>query len=169
MTPSDEPPATASATPPPLTDRAAGLRSTVASPAKRIAVLACMDARIDPAKMLGLEEGDAHVIRNAGGVATEDVIRSLVISQRLMGTNEIVIIHHRDCGMETFRDDDLKDQVFADTGIRPDFAFEAFSDAEDDVRQTAARIQASPFVPHKVLRGYVYDVDTETLDEVDLY
>ena len=140
----------------------------VAPPAKRIAVLACMDARIDPAKLLGLEVGDAHVIRNAGGVATEDAIRSLVISQRLLGTNEIILVHHTDCGMETFRDDDLKDQILEDTGIRPDFAFEAFSTAEDDVRLTAARIRASPFVPHKAIRGFVYDVGTGSLDEVDL-
>jgi carbonic anhydrase len=135
-------------------------------PAKRVAILACMDARLDPARALGLEEGDAHVIRNAGGVATEDAIRSLVISQRLQGTNEIILIHHTDCGMEGFRDDDLKDQIFADTGIRPSFALESFPEAAVDVRQTAARIKASPFVPHKAIRGFVYDVATGRLDEV---
>jgi carbonic anhydrase len=137
-------------------------------PAKRVAVLACMDARLDPAQALGLEEGDAHVIRNAGGVATDDAIRSLVISQRLLGTEEIVLIHHTDCGMETFRDDDVKDQILADTGIRPSFALEAFPRAEDDVRQTAARIQASPFVVRKNIRGFVYDVKSGRLDEVRL-
>src|SRR6516162_11963708 len=118
-------------------------------PAKHVAVLACMDARLDVHKILGLEEGDAHVIRNAGGVATDDAIRSLVISQRLLGTDEIVLIHHTDCGMLTFKDDAVKDQIAADTGIRPSFALEAFPQLEADVRQTAARIQASPFVPRK--------------------
>ena len=137
-------------------------------PAKKVAVLACMDARLDPARALGLEEGDAHVIRNAGGVATDDAIRSLVISQRLLGTEEIMLIHHTECGMETFRDDDVKAAILADTGIRPSFALEAFPEAEADVRQTAARIQASPFVPHKNVRGFVYDVKSGRLDEVQL-
>ena len=137
-------------------------------PAKGVAVLACMDARLDPARLLGLDLGDAHVIRNAGGVATDDAIRSLVISQRLQGTNEIILIHHTDCGMETFRDDELKDQIFADTGVRPGFAMEAFEAVEDDVRQTAERIKASPFLPHKSIRGFVFDVHTGQLDEVSL-
>lgn len=137
-------------------------------PAKRVAVLACMDARLDPAKFLGLDEGDAHVIRNAGGVATDDAIRSLVISQRLLGTEEIVLVHHTKCGMETFTDDELKEQIVAETGMRPSFAFEAFPDAERDVRQTAARIKASPFVPHKNIRGFVYEVESGRLREVDL-
>jgi len=137
-------------------------------PAKKVAVLACMDARLDPAKALGLQEGDAHVIRNAGGVASEDALRSLVISQRLLGTEEIVLIHHTDCGMETFTDDQVKDQILGDTGLRPSFALEAFPKAEDDVRQTAARIQASPFVPHKSIRGFVYEVETGRLQEVPL-
>ena len=137
-------------------------------PARKVAVLACMDARLDPARALGLEEGDAHVIRNAGGVATEDAIRSLVISQRLLGTEEIILIHHTDCGMETFRDDEVKDRILAETGIRPSFALEAFPRADDDVRQTAARIAAHPLVPHKVIRGFVYDVTTGALGEVDL-
>jgi carbonic anhydrase len=137
-------------------------------PAKKVAVLACMDARLDPARVLGLSEGDAHVIRNAGGVATEDAIRSLVISQRLLGTDEIVLIHHTDCGMLTFKDDAVKDQIVADTGIRPSFALEAFPELEADVRQTAARIQASPFVPRKSIRGFVYDVRTGKLAEVPL-
>jgi carbonic anhydrase len=137
-------------------------------PAKKLAVLACMDARLDPAKALGLEEGDAHVIRNAGGVATEDALRSLVISQRLLGTEEIVLVHHTDCGMETFSDDAVKDQILADTGLRPSFALEAFSNAEEDVKQTAARIKASPFVLRKNIRGFVYEVETGRLREVPL-
>ncbi len=137
-------------------------------PAKKLAVLACMDARLDPAKVLGLKEGDAHVIRNAGGVASEDAIRSIVISQRLLGTDQIVLIHHTDCGMETFKDDAVKAQIEADTGIRPTFSLEAFPEAKADVRQTAARINASPFVLHKSIRGFVYDVHTGKLDEVAL-
>jgi carbonic anhydrase len=137
-------------------------------PAKRVAVLACMDARLDPAKALGLAEGDAHVIRNAGGVASDDALRSLVISQRLLGTEEIILIHHTDCGMETFKDDDVKTQIFEETGLRPAFALEAFPEVEDDVRQTAARIKASPFVPKKNVRGFVYEVDSGRLREVAL-
>jgi carbonic anhydrase len=127
-----------------------------------------MDARLDPAKALGLNEGDAHVIRNAGGVASQDAIRSLVISQRLLGTEEIILIHHTDCGMETFEDDDVKDQILADTGLRPSFALEAFPKAEDDVRQTAARIKADPFIPKKAVRGFVYEVEFGRLREVAL-
>src|SRR6202046_428194 len=112
-------------------------------PAKKVAVLACMDARLDPAKALGLEEGDAHVIRNAGGVATEDALRSLVISQRLLGTEEIILIHHTDCGMLTFTDDEVKAQIEADTGIRPPLALEAFRDLDADVRQFLPRLKAS--------------------------
>jgi carbonic anhydrase len=137
-------------------------------PAKKVAVLACMDARLDPAKALGLQEGDAHVIRNAGGVASDDAIRSLVISQRLLGTEEIILVHHTNCGMETFTDDAVKDQILADTGMRPAFALEAFPNSDEDVRQTAARIAASPFVPHKNIRGFVYEVETGKLREVKL-
>jgi carbonic anhydrase len=137
-------------------------------PAKNVAVLACMDARLDPAKALGLQEGDAHVIRNAGGVASEDAIRSLVISQRLLGTDEIILIHHTDCGMETFSDDSVKEQILSDTGLRPSFALEAFPKAEEDVKQTAARIKASPFVPNKNIRGFVYEVETGRLREITL-
>ncbi|MGH8989246.1 MAG: beta-class carbonic anhydrase [Acidimicrobiales bacterium] len=137
-----------------------------APPGKKVAVLACMDARLDPARALGLEEGDAHVIRNAGGVASEDAIRSLVISQRLLGTEEIILIHHSDCGMESFTDDPVKDQILSETGIRPAFALEAFPDAEEDVRQTAARIRANPFLPNKNVRGFVYEVETGKLREV---
>ena len=136
-------------------------------PAKQVAVVACMDARLDVAALLGLVEGDAHVIRNAGGVVTDDVIRSLVISQRLLGTREIVLIHHTDCGMMSFSDDDLKATIEADTGIRPAFAMEAFSDLDGDVRQSIARIKASPFIPEKdAIRGFVYQVETGTLREV---
>src|SRR6266511_835248 len=118
-------------------------------PAKHVAIVACMDARLNPYGLLGLEEGDAHVIRNAGGVVTDDEIRSLAISQRLLGTEEIILIHHTDCGMLTFSDDQVKAQIETDTGIRPPFALEAFPDLERDVRQSIARIQASPFVPRK--------------------
>src|SRR5688572_18666425 len=136
-------------------------------PAKKVAVVACMDARLDPARVLGLEEGDAHVIRNAGGVVTDDAIRSLTISQRLLGTQEIILIHHTDCGMLTFSDDDVKAQIEADTGIKPPFALEAFGDLERDVRQSMARIKASPFVPNKDnIRGFIYEVEKGTLREV---
>ena len=136
-------------------------------PARKTAVVACMDARLDVGRLLGLEEGDAHVIRNAGGVVTEDVIRSLAISQRLLGTEEIVLIHHTDCGMLTFTDDEVKAQIEADTGIRPPFALEAFKDLAQDVRQSMARIEASPFVPRKDgIRGFVYDVHSGRLSEV---
>ena len=137
-------------------------------PARKVAVLACMDARLDPAKILGLEEGDAHVIRNAGGVVTDDEIRSLAISQRLLGTEEIVLIHHTDCGMLTFTDDEFKRSVQDDTGIKPQWAAEAFPDLDEDVRQSIARIQASPFIPHKdSVRGFVYDVSDGHLREVN--
>jgi carbonic anhydrase len=136
-------------------------------PARQIAIVACMDARLNPYGLLGLSEGDAHVIRNAGGVITADEIRSLSISQRLLGTREIVLIHHTDCGMLTFTDDDFRNQVLADTGIKPEWAAEAFSDLEQDVRQSIARITASPFIPSKdSVRGFVYDVRTGRLDEV---
>ncbi len=136
-------------------------------PAKHVAVLACMDARLDVHKILGLQEGDAHVIRNAGGAATDDAIRSLTISQRLLGTKEIVLIHHTDCGMLTFHDDDIKRTIEDETGIRPPFAFEAFSDLDEDVKQSIARIKASPFIPNKSnVRGFVYDARTGRLNEV---
>lgn len=136
-------------------------------PAKRVAVLACMDARLDVHKILGLQEGEAHVIRNAGGVATDDAIRSLTISQRLLGTNEIVLIHHTDCGMLTFKDDDVKKKIENEVGIRPAFALEAFDNLEDDVKQSIARIEASPFIPNKSsVRGFVYDVKSGRLNEV---
>ena len=136
-------------------------------PAKRVAVIACMDARLNPYGLLGLREGDAHIIRNAGGVVTEDAIRSLAISQRLLGTEEIVLIHHTDCGMLTFRDDEFRRQIQEDTGIKPGWAAEAFDDLEADVRQSIERIKASAFIPRKDnVRGFVYDVKTGRLDEV---
>ena len=136
-------------------------------PGEGVAVVACMDARLDVHKILGLEEGDAHVIRNAGGVITDDEIRSLAISQRLLGTREIILIHHTDCGMLTFTDDELKQQIQEDVGIKPEFAMESFSNLEVDVRQSIARIQASPFIPHKEsVRGFVYEVETGRLREV---
>src|SRR5438034_603245 len=136
-------------------------------PSRGVAVVACMDARLNVYALLGLEEGEAHVIRNAGGVITDDEIRSLAISQRLLGTREIILIHHTDCGMLTFTDDDFKAAIQADTGIRPPFALEAFADPTRDVRQSMARIAASPFVPHKdQVRGFVYDVKSGRLEEV---
>ena len=136
-------------------------------PAKKVAVIACMDARLNVYGMLGLQEGDAHVIRNAGGVVTDDEIRSLTISQRLLGTTEIILIHHTDCGMLTFTDDDFKASIQQDTGIKPEWAAEAFPDLDDDVRQSIARIQASPFIPHKdAVRGFVFDVASGRLREV---
>jgi carbonic anhydrase len=136
-------------------------------PAKGVAVVACMDARLNIYGMLGLQEGDAHVIRNAGGVITDDEIRSLTISQRLLGTREVILIHHTDCGMLTFTDDELKAQIQEEAGIKPHFPMESFSDLEEDVHQSIARIQASPFIPHKEsVRGFVYEVETGRLREV---
>ena len=136
-------------------------------PARNVAVVACMDARLNVYGLLGLKEGEGHVIRNAGGVVTDDVIRSLLISQRLLGTQEIMLIHHTDCGMLTFSDDEVKGAVQADTGLKPPFALEAFGDLETDVRQSIARIKASPFVPNKTsVRGFVFDVTTGRLKEV---
>src|ERR671914_98540 len=136
-------------------------------PARKLAIVACMDARLNPYAMLGLREGDAHVIRNAGGVVTDDEIRSLAISQRLLGTEEIVLIHHTDCGMLTFSDDDFKRSIQEETGIKPAWAAEAFGDLDEDVRQSIARIEASPFIPRKdSVRGFVYEVETGRLREV---
>ncbi len=136
-------------------------------PGKKVAVLACMDARLDPNGVLGLSEGDAHVIRNAGGVVTDDAIRSLAISQRLLGTEEIVLIHHTDCGMLTFKDDAFKQQILDETGVKPEWAAESFSDLEGDLRQSLARIKASPFIPKTdAVRGFVYEVESGRLREV---
>ncbi|ALG12989.1 beta-class carbonic anhydrase [Kibdelosporangium phytohabitans] len=136
-------------------------------PAKQVAVVACMDARINVYGVLGLNEGEAHVIRNAGGVVTEDEIRSLAISQRLLGTKEIILIHHTDCGMLTFTDDGFKQSILEDVGVKPSWAAEAFPDLDDDVRQSVARIKNSPFIPVKdSVRGFVFDVATGKLNEV---
>jgi len=137
------------------------------APRRKVAVVACMDARLDPARALGLHDGDAHVIRNAGGVVSEDVIRSLIISQRLLGTEAVILVHHTDCGMTSFSDDVVKAEIEAEIGIRPPFALEAFSDVEADVRQSMARLVASPFISTKIaVRGFVYDVTTGKLREV---
>jgi len=136
-------------------------------PGRKIAVLACMDARLNVYGLLGLQEGDAHVISNAGGVVTEDEIRSLAISQRLLGTEEIILIHHTDCGMLTFTDEEFKASIQEDTGIKPAWAAESFSDLDTDVRQSLARIKESPFIPKKdAIRGFVYEVETGKLREV---
>jgi carbonic anhydrase len=138
-------------------------------PSKHVAVVACMDARLDVYRVLGLKDGEAHVIRNAGGVITDDEIRSLAISQRLLGTREIILIHHTDCGMLTFTDDDFKRSLQDDTGIKPQWAAEAFSDLDEDVRQSMRRIEASPFVTkHESLRGFIFDVASGRLNEVTL-
>lgn len=137
-------------------------------PGLGVAVVACMDARVNVYGLLGLTEGDAHVIRNAGGVVTDDVVRSVAISQRLLGTREIVLIHHADCGMRTFRDGEFKAQIEEDTGIRPAWSAEAFADSTADVRQSINRIQASPFLPHTdAVRGFVYDEQDGSLKAVD--
>jgi carbonic anhydrase len=136
-------------------------------PARQIAIVTCMDARLSPYVMLGLSEGDAHVIRNAGGVITDDEIRSLMISQRLLGTREVMLIHHTDCGMLTFSDEELREQIQQEVGIKPHFPLETFADLEEDVRQSIKRIEASPFIPYKdSVRGFIYEVETGRLREV---
>jgi carbonic anhydrase len=138
-----------------------------ARPARHVAVVACMDSRLRIFAMLGLRDGEAHVIRNAGGVITDDAVRSLAISQRLLGTREIMLIHHTDCGMQKTTEEEFKAAIEAETGIRPHWAVETFSDAEQDVRQSIGRLKASPFIPHKDgIRGFVFDVDTGKLNEV---
>lgn len=138
-------------------------------PSKHVAVLACMDARLDVYRALGINEGESHVIRNAGGVATDDAIRSLAISQRLLGTREIILIHHTDCGMLTFTDDEFKRSIQEETGVKPPWAAEAFPDVAEDVRQSLRRIEYSPFVTlHESLRGFIFDVATGKLEEVTL-
>src|SRR3954453_5857463 len=133
-------------------------------PAKHVAVVACMDARLNIYGLLGLEEGDAHVIRNAGGVITDDEIRSLTISQRLLGTREVMLIHHTDCGMLTFSEEEVKGQIQEESGIKPPFALESFTDLEENVRQSIRRIETSPFIPHKdSVRGFIYEVESGRL------
>lgn len=136
-------------------------------PSKHVAVLACMDARLDVYRALGIKEGEAHVIRNAGGVVTDDEIRSLAISQRLLGTTEIILIHHTDCGMLTFTDDDFKRSIQDEIGVKPSWSPESFPDVEEDVRQSLRRIESSPFITATTsLRGFVFDVATGKLNEV---
>jgi carbonic anhydrase len=135
-------------------------------PGRKLAVVACMDARLIPTKVLGLQEGDAHVIRNAGGVVTDDTIRSLAISQHKLGTEEIILIHHTDCGMLTFTDDDFREELQDQTGVKPSWAAESFTDIDRDLRQSIERIRTSPFVPKKNVRGFVYEVETGKLREV---
>jgi carbonic anhydrase len=136
-------------------------------PARQVAVVACMDSRMKIFPMLGMGDGEAHVIRNAGGVVTDDVVRSLAISQRLLGTREIMLIHHTDCGLQKTTEDGFKGAIEAETGIRPPWAVEAFGDAGQDVRQSIGRLRASPFIPHKdAIRGFVFDVGTGQLNEV---
>ncbi len=147
--------------------RETAVRALPPRPRLEIAVVACMDARIDVYRVLGLARGDAHVIRNAGGVVTEDSIRSLLISQRLLGTREVMVMHHTECGMQTFRDEDLKTEIEREGGVRPPFALGAFSDLGEDVRESMRRITRSPFVAHRgQVRGFVYDVRTGSLEEV---
>jgi carbonic anhydrase len=137
-------------------------------PAKKVAVVACMDARLHVSKLLGLEEGDAHVIRNAGGVVTDDEIRSLAISQRLLGTEEVILIHHTDCGMLTFSDDEFRQQLEEETGVQPEWSAETFDDLEGNVRESIERIRANPFIPNKdSVRGFVYEVESGRLREVN--
>jgi len=137
-------------------------------PGRKVAIVACMDARLNPHALLGLQEGDAHVISNAGGVITDDEIRSLAISQRLLGTEEVVLIHHTDCGMLTFTDDEFRSSIEDDTGVKPAWASEAFSDLDGNLRQSLARINDSPFIPKKdSVRGFVYEVETGRLREVE--
>ncbi|HTZ12407.1 MAG TPA: carbonic anhydrase [Mycobacterium sp.] len=138
-------------------------------PSKHVAVVACMDARLDVYRLLGIHEGEAHVIRNAGGVVTDDAIRSLAISQRLLGTKEIILIHHTDCGMLTFKDDEFKADIQKETGVKPPWAAEAFPDLAEDVKQSMRRIEKSPFVTrHESVRGFIFDVATGKLEEVKL-
>ena len=143
-------------------------RGLALAPKRHLAIVACMDSRMDIFQMLGLAHGDAHIIRNAGGVVTDDVIRSLVISQRRLGTQEVILIHHTDCGMLTFTDDDFKKSIQEEVGIKPEWAAEAFSDLDEDVRQSIARIKSNPFIVHKdAIRGFVFDVATGLLHEVE--
>ena len=150
---------------------AAGLpeRHLSVEPSLRLAIVTCMDSRLDVFGALGLGEGEAHVLRNAGGVITDDVIRSLALSQRKLGTREVMLIHHTDCGLEKVSDDGFRDELRAATGVAPAFAIESFTDVDEDVRQSVRRVRRSNFVPHReVVRGFVYDVDTHRLREIDV-
>ena len=143
-------------------------RKVPPTPSRRITIVSCMDARLDPAALLGLELGDAHVLRNAGGIVTDDVVRSLAISQRFLGTREVMLIHHTDCGLLMATEEEMKDAIESVVGQRPSFEMGAFADLEADVLASIARVEASPFVLHKdAIRGFVYEVETGTLREVD--
>jgi carbonic anhydrase len=143
-------------------------RSLDAEPRRHLAIVTCMDARLDILPSLGLEIGEAHVMRNAGGVVTDDVLRSLAISQRKLGTREVMLIHHTRCGMQTITDDGFRAELQESTGVAPAFAIESFEDLEEDVRQSIRRVRGCPFLPHRdVVRGFVYDVDTHRLREVE--
>jgi len=139
------------------------------SPSRRLAVVACMDSRMDIFQLLGLENGEAHIIRNAGGVITDDVIRSLCLSQRYLGTSEILLLHHTDCGLQNVSEDTFNAELEAELGVKPWWALESFTDPYADVRQSIQRLYMTPFVPHKEkIRGFVYDVTSGRLDEVKL-
>ncbi|MDE3129981.1 MAG: carbonic anhydrase [Acidobacteriota bacterium] len=149
--------------------QSAGTNHLDVRPQRRLAIVTCMDSRIDTFALLGLAGGEAHILRNAGGVITDDVIRSLAISQRRLGTREVMLIHHSDCGMQTLTDDSFRAELQEATGMAPAFAIESFADAEADVRQSILRVRRSEFVPHReVVRGFVYDVDTHLLREVSV-
>ncbi|HWY19456.1 MAG TPA: carbonic anhydrase [Solirubrobacteraceae bacterium] len=138
-------------------------------PSRRLAVVTCMDSRLDVFAALGLGDGQVHVLRNAGGAITDDVIRSLAVSQRRLGTREVMLIHHTDCGMQTLSDDGFRAELQRATGVAPAWAIESFSDVDADVRQSLLRVRRSPFLPHRErVRGFVYDVDTHRLREVDV-
>ncbi len=138
-------------------------------PRRKLAIVTCMDSRLDVFAALGLKDGEAHILRNAGGVITDDAIRSLAVSQRRLGTREVMLIHHTDCGMLTLTDDGFRAELQQDTGVAPAFAIESFSDLDADVRQSVLRVRRSPFVPHReVVRGFVYDVDSHRLREVEV-
>ena len=149
------------------TEAAAEVAGIPARPAMELAIITCMDARIDPVRLFGLTVGDAHVLRNAGGVVTDDVIRSLMLSQRLLGTADVLLLHHTGCGLQGLAEADMKAEIEAETGIRPPFALEAFHDVDTDVRQSVARIRSNVFLrPSRSVRGFVYDVDNGTVREV---
>jgi carbonic anhydrase len=138
-------------------------------PSRRLAIVTCMDSRLDVFAALGLGDGEAHVLRNAGGVITDDVIRSLAISQRRLGTREVMLIHHTNCGMQTITDDGFRMELQETTGVAPAFAIESFTDVDEDVRQSIRRVVTSPFIPHRdSVRGFVYDVDTHRLREIEV-
>jgi len=142
-------------------------RDLAAAPRRQLAIVTCMDCRLDVFAALGLGDGEAHVLRNAGGVITDDVIRSLAISQHLLGTREVMLIHHSDCGMQKISDDGFRAELLKETGVAPSFAIESFKDLDADVRQSILRVQRSPFLPHRdAVRGFVYDVDSHRLREV---